>query len=341
METGQPVPEPVTVGLECGMRPVQVIRTDMKGYFQFTLGAGPQSNMDISAANSAPMPTAGMPMPPASGGYRGFGGPEASLTGCELRISVAGYQPLTRMITEVADLETINVGTLRLARIAGVTGTSISVTSLLVPKTARKEFEKGDKEAHSNHLESATQHLEKAVTEYDKYAAAWNELGDIYAAGKEVEKARQAFGKAIAADPYYVPPYVGLADLELIHQEFESAVESAGKALELDPTFGVASFIQGLANFKLNRLDAAEKNALEAEKGPHQNMAGLHILLAEIYLQKQDDSNAASQMRAYLKEFPHGQYADEIAKKLQQIEKSAASADSKSTPSPAQPQTAP
>src|ERR1700674_4175687 len=31
MDTGQPVPEPVSVGLNCGMNSVQVIRTDLKG----------------------------------------------------------------------------------------------------------------------------------------------------------------------------------------------------------------------------------------------------------------------------------------------------------------------
>src|SRR5580704_7786923 len=46
METGQPVPEPVSVGLSCGMRTVQVVHTDPKGYFQFAMGAGPQSNID-------------------------------------------------------------------------------------------------------------------------------------------------------------------------------------------------------------------------------------------------------------------------------------------------------
>src|ERR1700747_664333 len=51
METGQPVPEPVSVQLDCGMRVLQVIRTDLKGYFQFTLGSGPQGNIDYSAAN--------------------------------------------------------------------------------------------------------------------------------------------------------------------------------------------------------------------------------------------------------------------------------------------------
>jgi hypothetical protein len=339
MDTGQPVPEPVSVALGCGMRPLQVIRTDLKGYFQFTLGAGTQSNMDFSASNDNPASTTNNGMQSPNGQSGRFGDSQSMLTGCEVRVSVSGYMPLSKTITDHADIGGINMGTLQLTRIAGVTGSSISVTSLLVPDGARKEFEKGDKDARSNRLDSATQHLEKATTQYDKYAAAWNELGNLYATAKENEKSEQAFEKAIAADPHYIPPYLGLAQLELQDQKFELAVETAGKALELDSRIGDANFIQALGNFKLNRLDAAEKSAQMAEKGPHQNMSDLHALHATILLQKQDYSSAAAQMRAYLKEFPQGRFADQMKKDLQKIEQSAPNADSK--PDSAQLQIAP
>jgi Tetratricopeptide repeat len=339
MDTGQPVPEPVSVALGCGIHPLQVIQTDLKGYFQFTLGAGIQSNVAFGASSDSPMSVADTGMPSPGGELRRFGGSQNDLTGCDVRVSVPGYMPLSRTITDPADMTGIEVGTLYLNRLAGVTGSSISVTSLLVPNGARKEFDKGDKEVRSNHLDRARQHLEKAVTQYDKYAAAWNELGNLYSTSRESEKSRQAFEKSIAADPHYIPPYLGLATLELQNQEFELAVETAGRALGLDPSIGVGNFIQAIGNFNLNRLDAAEKSALMAEKGPHQNMSDLHALHAEILMRKQDYSNAAAQMRAYLKESPQGRFADQIKKDLQQIEKSVADADSKSDS--AQPQTAP
>ncbi len=199
-----------------------------------------------------------------------------------------------------------------------------------MPNDARKEFEKGEKEARSSHFDLAAQHLEKAVTEYDRYAAAWNDLGDVYAIDGETEKSRQAFQKAIAADPHYIPPYLGLAELEMQNQEIEPAVETAGKALELDPSIAIANFIQTVGYFKLNRLDDAEKSAQITERGPHQNMSDLHAVHAQIFLEKQDYSDAAVQMRAYLKEVPQGRYVDVMKKDLQQIEKSEADAGTKS-----------
>jgi cytochrome c-type biogenesis protein CcmH/NrfG len=338
MDTGQPVPEPVSVALNCGMGSLQVIRTDLKGYFQFTLGAGPQGNMTFNASDDVMSPgsngTGGSRM---QGGFGAFG----DLTGCELRVSVDGYQPLDHPLSGPAELGTIDVGTLQLRRLAGVQGSAISVTSMLVPGNARKEFEKGDKEARNNKLQPATEHLQKAVAEYDNYAAAWSELGRIYAATHEMEKARQAFEKAITADPKYVPPYVSLATLEIQNQEYESALKTAGEALQLSPSLEVANFLQAVSNFRLNRLDEAQKSAEEVEKGPHQNLSQVHALLSDIFIQKQDYSSAAAQMRAYLKESPKGAFAAQMKKNLDELEGSTTTAESDSKSSAAQPRVAP
>jgi tetratricopeptide (TPR) repeat protein len=242
-------------------------RTDLKGYFRFTLGEGVQSNADFSASNSDTWMSSlstGMDFP---GGLGAFNVSSNSLMGCELRASVTGYLPLSKTFApDSSELVAIDVGTLQLKRISGAHGVAISTTSLLVPGGARKEFEKGDKEPRTNHLKAAIQHLEKAVSEYESYAAAWYELGTIYSAKQEMDKAHQAFEKAIAADPNYISPYISLSGLELKNQEYEDAVDAAGKALELDPTIGAARYIQAVGNFDLNRLDAAEKSAREVEK---------------------------------------------------------------------------
>jgi tetratricopeptide (TPR) repeat protein len=340
MDTGQPAPEPVSVQLTCGMNLLQSIQTDLKGYFQFVLGAGPQGNESISAADDTPigmLGRGGMGSTSSYGRLGGFG----DLTGCELRVVVDGYQPASHILSGPPELTTMDVGTMRLTRIAGVQGSAISVTSLLVPGSARKEFEKGDKDARSNKLKSATEHLEKAVAEYDNYAAAWNELGMIYAAGHDAEKARQAFTKAIAVDPKYIPPYVSLASLQLQNQEYESSVETAGKALALDPAIPVANYMQAVGNFRLNRLDDAEKSAQEVEKGPHQSFPQVYALLANIFLLKDDYPSAAAQMRAYLKAWPKGQFAAEMKKNLEHIEASGTAAGGQSKTSTVQPQAAP
>ena len=324
-DTGQPAPEPVSVQLDCGVSVLQVIQTDLKGYFQFTLGAGPQSNANLGAADDTPigMTGEGANFPGSRGRMGGFG----DLTGCEVRAAVEGYQPASHLLTGPPELTTMDAGTIRLTRIAGVQGSAISVTSLLVPNNARKEFEKGDKDAQDNKLKPAAEHLEKAVAEYDNYAAAWNALGGVYVSSHETEKARQAFIKAIAVDPKYIPPIVNLATLQLRNQEYEDCIATAGRALELDPAIPLANYLQAAGSFKLSRLDEAEKSAKEVEKGPHENLQQVYPLLAQIFLLKHDYPNAAAQMRTYLKQWPKGPYAAEMKKSLDQIETSGTAAE--------------
>jgi len=166
MDSGRAASEPVTVELNCGMRPVQVIHTDLGGYFTFNLGTGMQSNFDFSAANESPTSFGGGTRATAPQGFAG------SLRGCELRLSVAGYHPINQIITQHMDMGRVEVGTLRLQRIAGASGSAISVSSLLVPDDARKEFERAVKDLQNKNQKSAREHLAKAIAKHEQYAAA-------------------------------------------------------------------------------------------------------------------------------------------------------------------------
>jgi tetratricopeptide (TPR) repeat protein len=202
-----------------------------------------------------------------------------------------------------------------------VSGSSVSVTSLLVPDKARKEFEKSQKDIRNQNYNSAAENLEKAVAEYDKYAAAWNLLGIVYFSSQEIVKSRQSYEKAIAADPQYIPPYINLARLELQEGKNESAIQNAGRVLDLDSGNALANFIQAVGYFNLHHLDAAKDSALAAEKDSNGAIPEVHALLANVYLQTADDSDAAIEMRTYLRLSPNGKYAPEIIKQLERMER--------------------
>ena len=112
-DQGKPPADPVSIKLSCGMRTLQIIKTDLKGAFHFALGLGQQANSDFSAADASPDSSV-MSGTNLSGGYSGFGTSGGGLTGCDLRIAPAGYQPLTFVITEPPSLSTIDVGVLEL-----------------------------------------------------------------------------------------------------------------------------------------------------------------------------------------------------------------------------------
>jgi Flp pilus assembly protein TadD len=323
------------------MQLVLAVHTDSKGNFQFVLGGGPEGNdTAMSASDDTPVRLGATPGD-SPVGFSGAGISAHTLWGCDVEVSIPGYQPAVKSITNDANTDGINVGTLTLTRIAGMHGAAVSVTSLSAPRNARKEFEKGEKDAREKHLDSAAKHMEKAVAGYDDYAVAWDELGRIYAIGHRTEDARRAFTRAITADPQYIPPCVNLAQLELQSGQYESAIEAAEKALKLYPGMAIASFVQAVANLKLNRLDAAEKSARDAENGSLQNMPQLHIVLADILLRKHDYPNAAAQLQDYLKEAPDGELVGEAKNGLERIRKIAADADNRPSKVDMQPQLRP
>jgi tetratricopeptide (TPR) repeat protein len=319
-ELGRPVSEPVSVELNCGMRAVQVIHTDLGGYFTFNLGSGTQSNIDFSASNESPTSFSSA----ANNLPNRYGNP---LAGCELRLSVSGFRPTSLPMTHTSDMGRVDVGNISLERIGGVKGSAVSVTSLLVPKEAAKEFEKGIKDLQNNKPDAALPHLEKAVAFYDKYAAAWNEIGRIYVVRNDIEKASTAFEKSTAADPDYIPPLLNLATLHIQNHEWQPAVDAADKILALDNSIGFASFLRAVGDFNLHKVDEAEKSAAQAEKMPHEDNPQVHALLAQIYMEKQQYVQAAAHIRSYLKEAPDGAYAAQMKKDLSEIEAWVGAAD--------------
>ena len=329
-ELGRPLSEPVSAELNCGMRPVQVIHTDLGGYFTFNLGTGAQSNIDFSASNETPRSfTSNSANLPSR-----LGNP---LAGCEIRISVAGFRPRTFPLAHLSEMGRLDIGNVMLERIATARGAGVSVTSLLVPKDASQEFERAVKELEKNKTDSALPYLEKAVEIYDQYAAAWNELGRVYLQRNEREKAENAFVKAAAADSEYLPPLIHLATLQIQNQEWEQGVQKAGNVLELEQDLGFANFLQAVGEYNMNHLDEAERSAQAAEKAPHEDNPQLHALMAQIYMNWQDYGLAATHMRTYLEESPNGQYAEQMKKDLADIEAGVGSNEDRSNSETAAP----
>jgi tetratricopeptide (TPR) repeat protein len=321
-ESGAALPESTSVELDCATQYVKAVHPELNGTFQFDLRAVQQTDEDMSAAVD---PEDGEGVAIGPGNASTAPGVSAAFSYCDLRISAPGYQPVSKFVDmRDGDIGGVNIGTLVLSPVFLEQSSEVSVNSLMVPKNARKEYEKGEKDLRRNDLRSATNHLEKAVADYKNFAAAWNDLGRIYMTTHQKDKAAQAFSNAIAADSGYVPPYLNLAELQIQNGQYADAASTAEKALGVHPELPSASFLEALADFKLNRFDAAEQNARQAERGPHQNIPQLHLLLANLLLRKNDFSGAAQEMRAYLKEFPNGQSVAEVKTRLPQVESLAA-----------------
>ena len=322
MEDGTPPPEPVVIQLLCKVNPRSVAYTDSKGFFNANItdriGNGVIADAtDPYGAGSRSSTTAGG----NSLGSSGAG--SRDLLGCSLEASLAGFRSTRIDIGMHQSLDNPNVGTLFLHRLANVEGLTISATSALAPKDAKKALEKARNEELKSKWSDAEKELRKAVTIYPKYAAAWLELGNVQQKQDERDAARESYNQALAADSKFVSPILELALMAAREQKWQETADRTDQLLRLNPVdFPQAWMYNALANYNLKKLEAAEKSAREglSRDSAHHYPASSHVL-GLVLAQKHDYSGSAQNLRDYLHYAPDAPDSAEVKKQLDEIEK--------------------
>ncbi len=333
-EDGTPPPQSVTIVRICNGVTRAMGYTDTKGHFSFDMNHADNAFQDASTPGMMSMggdPTstrASLDDPfsnmRGSSGMSGGGGSNSSvLLGCELRAQLPGYRSSAVQLAQRRSMDDPDVGMITLHRMSKDEGSTVSMTSMMAPKDARKAFDKGLEALKKKKDDEAGKEFQKAVTAYPQYAEAWFRLGALQMNRQEVEAARKSFAQAIAADPKLVSPYVDLALLDARENKWKETADSTAKAIRLDPVdFPVIFNLDALANYNLQNFDAAEKSAVQLQKldTQHRYPLGTRILAA-ILADKKDYSGAAQQLRMFLKFAPPGKEADEARGQLQQLDK--------------------
>jgi tetratricopeptide (TPR) repeat protein len=328
MDDGSPVPPNVTIQRVCGGMVHSVAYTDSKGHFSFQWGQmNPGMLADASEAGSGSrLSTNG-----------GFGGSQSAggsnplgvdpfnnrMMNCELRANLAGYRSDNVNMFRGSALENPDVGSIFLHRMAGVEGSSVSATSFLAPKDARKAYEKGLQSLLKNKPDDAAKDFEKAVAAYPKYADAWMNLGKARLQQKSYDPAKEALMKALDADAKLVGPYVELGLLSAQQQQWEDSARYLDRAVKLDPVdFPQAWYADAVADYNLKRYDAAEVSAREAIKlDPKHVNARADYLLAMVLIEKKSYAGAAASLKTFMKLAPNAPEFEKVKEQLGQLEK--------------------
>lgn len=312
--------------------------TDSKGRFSFQLGSNQNMIADASSTGSGPFGTRGGGNTPSSmsstGSMNRSGMDERSLSGCELRAALPGYRSEPVTLAGRRFMDNPDIGTIILHRIGNVEGTTISMTSMMAPKDAKKAYEKGREAARKQKWEDARSQLEKAVELYPKYASAWYELGAVHEQSQRAAEARKAYTQSLAADAKYVNPYMRLAALAAMERKWQEVADTSDRVLKLNPVdFPNAFFYNAVANYNLQKMDAAEKSAREAVKLDSQHrIPRANQLLGKILADKQDFAGAREQMSNYLKFMPNAPDADAVRQGMAKIDQALAARTSAPQP---------
>jgi tetratricopeptide (TPR) repeat protein len=335
-EDGTALAEQVLIERVCGGYRKAEAYTDLKGRFSFQLGQEPaiaadasfesttggpgtsQTSPAISQSKASGPPTT--QAPPASNDRPAS---NRSLIGCELIAVLPGFRSDSVNLSGRRTLDSPDVGTVFLHRLANVEGTTISATTLNAPKDARKAYDKALEALHKGKAADAWKDLEKAVEVYPQFAAAWYQLGVLREKNQQPDVARRSYEQAIAADPKFVSPYLPLALLAARDKDWQAMANTTGRLLRLDAVdFPEAYYYNAAANYNLKKIDDAETSARQAVKldTAHRIPEANHIFGLILY-RKNDYAGAAEQMRTYLEMAPHAADAQEVKAQLADIER--------------------
>lgn len=342
LDDGTPPPEPVAIQRVCGGMHHTEAYTNSKGQFSFELGKNLGVLPDASEENMGGV-TGGsrmgsnMPgMAPVMGGRNA--GSEQMLMGCELQAYLPGFRSDAVNLSTRRALENPEVGTIILHRLGNVQGLTISATSALAPKDAKKAFEKANNSIKKQKWDDAQRELEKAVEVYPKYAAAWYKLGLIEQKQGNVESARKSYAQALAADSKYVNPYQELALLAVREGKWQDVKDNTDRLLSLDGIdFPIAWYYNAVANYYLHNNEAAEKSAREALKiDKEHHIPKINQLMGVLLAEKQDYAGAAQSLKEFLKLAPSGPEAETVKKQIVQLEhqSQASTSEPKTEPQP-------
>jgi len=327
---GTAMPHDALVERVCNGRVRQQVYASTKGDFSMQLGTIGSGIIDASG-DAAPMK--GIDERSAAGGI-----PRRDLTNCELRASAAGFRSSTVPLMSLSPSEsTANVGDIVIERMQKVKGNAINAAALRTPATARKAYEKGLTAESKGKLGEAQKAYEQAIEIYPKYGPAWYRLGLVLEKQSQSATARDAFLKATTLDNKLLPPYLALAAMAYGESNWEevlrltehilttdplSYAEGSGYMVDLDETnLAEAYFFNAMANYRLNRIEAAEKSALKAEHVDlRTSFPQLHLLMAEILARKQNYAQAIAELQTYFALVPGGKEQPVLKERLAKLE---------------------
>jgi Tetratricopeptide repeat len=326
-----PVPNDLLVERVCNANVRQQVYASARGDFSMQLGSRTDTFVDASGNPSSRYGRTNKESE--------MGIPLRELKNCELRASASGFHPkVISLVSLDTSLGNVDVGVIVVQRSKKIRGTTLSATTYKAPKDARNAYEKGLDAEWDGKLANARKYFEAAVGIYPAFTSAWFQLGNVLRKENENDAARKAYAQATTIDSKFVPPYFSLASMACESGNWDEVISLTRHILELDPSryanatgyildldpldYAEVYFYNALANYKLNKIEEAEKSGLMAEHlDVRPRFPQLHLLLAEIFVRKNKYALAISEIRTYLELAPQGKNADQAREQLAMLEK--------------------
>ncbi len=326
-EDGSPPPFGTVIELDCGDTITREATVDSTGGYGFQVGSSNRIGRVMADASDRIgediFDTADVSQ---NLGSRGWSTSmrttplSVRLLRCEVRGQYPGYRSTSARMRAGSISGYTEVEPILMYPIARVQGTSVSLTSMLAPKQARRSVEQATKALKKEKFDEAEVLLKSAIGIYPASAEAWFLLGDVYQLQKRKQEARESYLRAVQADGLYVRPYLRLARLSMNERDWRNAADLSNKALELDPiAFPEAYYLNALALYNLKDLETAERSVRKGQRlDLSRQFPQMHLILANILSIKQDALGSIEEMRKYLKDAPKAEDAPMVRARLEE-----------------------
>jgi len=188
------------------------------------------------------------------------------------------------------------------------------------PKKAIELYNKAEKEREKGNKQTAISDLEESARLAPDFFQAHDQLGKLYMTEGRLDDAEREFLTAKRLNESSADPLIQLSGLYVDRNQPELAVRAGEEAIKKDSRSATAFFNLGLAFYRLSRLDSAEdvlKKALALAPSAGQ----IRLLLANVYLKRNDWTNLRAQLDTYLAENPNSPERADVERMRAQLPK--------------------
>jgi tetratricopeptide (TPR) repeat protein len=221
---------------------------------------------------------------------------------CDLRAELAGFRSSTINLNNPAIFDGSDVGVIWLHRVGRAGDNIVSVTTLMAPKAARKNFEKARAQALAGKVQDAASSFGKAVKIDPRFAQAWVGLGFAQYQLHAPDAAEKSVLRARAIDAKLPGIYQVLGYIACDRNDWKSGAQYLEQAERLNPrSSALPWYVSAVAYYQLHRFDEAEKSIRrEMQIDTEGRYRRARFLLGLILVARNEIVNGTQALREYL-----------------------------------------
>jgi tetratricopeptide (TPR) repeat protein len=187
------------------------------------------------------------------------------------------------------------------------------------PKSAMKEFKKGQQADAAGKRDEAIRHYEKAVTIAPDYYFAHNNLGSDYQIKSDFPAARKEFQRVVELNQSDAAAYFNLSNVCMLSGQLPDAKQYLDEGMRRQPDSALGQFLLGSLNLQLRKFSEAE-SALRRAMQLDPFMAQARLQLVNLLLKEGRKPDAASLLRDFIATFPDNPFTTQAKLSLQRLE---------------------